>query len=191
MGSKHVRRAVLGKIALLALCLFLGTSCGETDQEPDPLAPPLTVSLQDLFGSELLKADGTAVGIEAIESKTIVAVFFGAGWCPHCTDFTPILLSAYESVQLAGKSFEVVHVSFDDSSEDMLAYMSDYSVPWLAVPFGGSVSSALIRRYGVESIPTLVVIDRDGNTISLNGRGDVAAKGAAAYDDWLAFSGGS
>jgi nucleoredoxin len=68
--------------------------------------------------------------------------------------------------------------------------MTDRAMPWLAVPFGGEKAAALTRQYEVGGIPTLIVIDGEGNTITVNGRGDVVTKGALAYDDWLAISGG-
>jgi len=38
----------------------------------------------------------------------------------------------------------------------------------------------------VAWIPTLIVIDGQGQAISMNGRGDVDSKGAGAFEDWLA-----
>jgi len=174
----------------VTLCVLLVSACGQEDQVLAPVDPPTTVSLSELFGNQLLRADGSTVGIDAIQNKAIIAIYFGAGWCSHCADFTPILVSAYDSIQAAGKSFEVVHVSFDDSSADMLAYMIDSAMPWLAAPHGGSAAGALVQRYGVQGIPMLVVIDGDANTLTLNGRGDIVTNGAAAYDGWLALSGG-
>jgi thiol-disulfide isomerase/thioredoxin len=144
----------------------------------------------DLFGTVLYEADGNVVGIETIEDKSIIGIYFGAGWCPACAEFTPLLVSFYTELELADKSFEVVLVSFDNSMDDMFAHMTDRAMPWLAVPFGGEKAAALTRQYEVGGIPTLIVIDGEGNTITVNGRGDVVTKGALAYDDWLAISGG-
>jgi len=126
------------------------------------------------------------VGIETIEQKQIIAIYFEAQWCPVCAQFTPLLISAYEEIGLAGKSFEVVIVSYDDTEEDMLAHMTDAGMTWLAVPFGGGTIEALTQRYAVQFIPTVVVLDSEGNTISMYGSDEVIANGALAYDDWLA-----
>jgi nucleoredoxin len=39
-------------------------------------------------------------------------------------------------------------------------------MPWLAIPHGDSRSEALSERFGVEGIPTLVIIDPEGNVIT-------------------------
>jgi hypothetical protein len=153
-------------------------------------APPPPTSLVELFGHTLLLADGTAVGIEALEGKAIIAIYFGARGCPACAVFTPRLVDAYEELHAAGRSFEVVYVSSDGNAASMQQYMSDAGMGWLALPWGGSRSAALGQRYGVRWIPTVIVIDGAGATISLKGHEEIANRGAAAYSDWLASSGG-
>lgn len=190
MGSKGVRERVLGTVMAAALCCCLLTSCGQTDDGLSPLDPQPPASLSDLFGNVLFDADGNEVGIEAVEDKAIIAIYFEAQWCPSCEAFVPRLLSFYEELRQAGKSFEIVLVSFDDSAEKMFAHMKAYAMPWLAVPFRGDKAEALTERYNVRGIPTLIVIDGEGKTITVNGRSAVVEKGASAYDDWLAGSGG-
>jgi len=188
--SSRVRNsAAVHTIIAGLLCCFL-TSCIQGDDGPPLVEAPPPASLSDLFGNTLFDADGNPVGIEAIEKKAIIGIYFSAQWCPACATFTPLLLSAYQELQEAQKSFEVVLVSYDHSSADMFAHMTHYAMPWLAVPHGGDKAVALAERYDVRLIPTLIIIDREGNTISMNGRGDLAVKGAAAYDDWLAASTG-
>lgn len=190
MGSKQIRDTVLGKIVLTAICVGLLASCGETEQVIDPPDPLPPASLLELFGTELFLADGTVLGNGAVADKAIVGVFFSTSWCPACEAFTPLLVDFYEELEQAGKSFEIVWVSFEASTDEMFAYMVDASMPWLTLPLRGVKAEGLIQRYGVEVVPTLIVIGNDGSTISLNGRGEVVEKGAAAYDDWLALSGG-
>lgn len=169
---------------VLAVILFsgLGAACDSA------VAPPPGASLQELFGSTLLTADGTVVGIEALEGKALIAIYFGARGCPACAAFTPLLVDAYDELQGAGRSFEVVYVSSDGSALGMYQYMVDAGMGWLALPWGGSHSAALGQRYGVRWIPTLIVIDGEGYTVSMSGHVEITERGAAAYDDWLARS---
>jgi nucleoredoxin len=185
-GSRFRRTSLAGLTASVLLSGPL-VSCGGDNGilEPEPPA-----SLQELFGTVLYKADGSSVGIEAVGGKALVAIYFSARGCPACGAFTPLLLNAYGDLQEAGRSFEVVLVSFESSAQDMFTYMADLGMPWLAVPFGGEKAQALTRRYDVRWIPTLVVVDSQGRTVSVTGREEVAAKGAGAYDDWLAKGGG-
>jgi nucleoredoxin len=178
-----VRASVRPMVLAVIFFSWLGGACDST------VAPPPPASLSELFGSTLLMADGTAVGIEALEGRAIIAIYFGARGCPACAAFTPRLVDAYEEIQGAGKSFEVVYVSSDGSAESMHQYMLDAGMRWLATPWNGSHSAALGQRYGVRWIPTVVVIDGAGATVSLKGHEEIANRGAAAYDDWLARSG--
>jgi nucleoredoxin len=186
VGLKRVCIKALGKIVVAGLCFSLVTSCGQGEDGPTVLGPPPLASVPQLIGDVLYRADGSEVGIDAVESNPIIGIYFAAGWCPACAGFTPLLISAYEELEQAGKPFEVVFVSSDGSSEDMFAHMTDRGMPWLALPFDGLKANALKLRYGVNAIPTLVVIDDEGSTITMDGRIDVAQKGAQAYDDWLA-----
>jgi hypothetical protein len=156
----------------------------------DSVGPPPPASLDELFGDTLLKADGDVVGIEALEGKALIGIYFGARDCPACAVFTPLLVDAYDQIQEAGGSFEVVYVSSDGSATVMHQYMRDAGMQWLALPWAGGRSMALGQRYGVRWIPTVIVVDGAGNTVSTRGHEEIAARGAAAYDDWLARSGG-
>jgi thiol-disulfide isomerase/thioredoxin len=178
-----------GRILLAAIWCCLVVSCGAEDNGLEPNVIPPPESYSDLFGSVLIDAAGNQVGVESIASVPLVGIFFGAGWCPHCAEFALQLSSLYDELEVAGKPFEVVFVSFDNTANDMAEYLSDSSAPWLAVPFGSVHETALKLRYDVQSIPVLIVVDSDANTISMNGRGEFVTKGASAYDDWLALSG--
>jgi thiol-disulfide isomerase/thioredoxin len=180
----NVRASVRPAVLAVILFSWLGAACKST------VAPAPPASLSELFGSTLLMADGTTVGIEALEGKAIIAIYFGARGCPACAAFTPRLVDAYEELREAGRSFEAVYVSSDGSAESMHQYMLDAGMRWLATPWGGSHSTALGQRYGVRWIPTVIVIDGAGATISLKGHEEIVNRGAAAYDDWLARRGG-
>jgi nucleoredoxin len=181
MPSTWVRTPAWRVLVVAGICT-LGGACDST-VEPPP------ASLSELFGPTLFMSDGTAVGLEALEGKALIAIYFGARGCPACAAFTPLLVDAYEELRAAGRSFEVVYVSSDGSAESMYQYMLDAGMRWLATPWGGSRNAALGQRYGVRYIPTVVVIDGAGVTVSLKGHEEIANRGAAAYDDWLARSG--
>ncbi len=186
MRSQRVRtRARKPNLLTILMCAIVA-SCG-TDS---PVGPPPPESLAELFGEQLLRANGTSVGIEEVEDKTLIAIYFAAQGCPACGQFTPLLVDAYHEIRQADRSFEVVLVSSDGSQEHMLAHMTDSSMPWLAVAWGSTEASGLGQRYGVRWIPTVIVVDGAGKTVSVDGRDEIAALGAGAYDQWLARSGG-
>lgn len=139
--------------------------------------------LNEFFGDKLLVADGSEVSLDELAGKTI-GIYFSAHWCPPCRGFTPVLVKTYDEIVAAGKPFELVFVSSDQSEEKMFGYMKEAKMAWKALPFGSDKKSSLSTKYGVRGIPTLVIVDKDGNTISKNARGDISSKGAAAFDQW-------
>jgi hypothetical protein len=183
MRSHRVGASVHGSALVALLSCFLIASCGDPES---PVSPPIPRTLVELFGDVLYRADGSPVGIGGLEGIAVIAIYFGSQGCPACGSFTPKLVDAYHELRQEGASFEVVYVSLDGSAAQMFSYMSSAGMPWVAVPWGGSHSTGLLQLYGVQWIPTVIVIDGACNTISVHGREEVEREGARAYDDWLA-----
>ena len=53
-----------------------------------------------------------------LADKKVVAIYFSAGWCGPCRQFTPILSKFYSEMNKKGKKFEVVFISRDRSQEE-------------------------------------------------------------------------
>ncbi len=173
-----------GAVAALTGCAVSGCGGGGP-------AGPKPTSLSDLFGNQLYKADGSPVGVGALDDTAVIGVYFASPGCPACGGFTPTLVGTYDQLREEGRSFEVVLVSPGISESSLFEYMVDSGMPWLAVSSQSSRANALVQRYDVRWIPTLVIIDGALNTISLTGREEGTQSGTAAYDVWLAASAGS
>ena len=161
------------------------SGCGsEGPTEPKP------ASLADLFGNQLFRADGSTAGVGSLDGTPVIGIYFASQGCPACGNFTPILVDVYDQLQEDGRSFEVVLVSTGLSDSALFEYMLDSGMPWLAVSSQSSRANALVQRYHIQWVPTLVIIDGDANTITLTGRDQLTQLGTGAYDAWLAASGG-
>lgn len=170
---------------LASLAVFFASACGD-----DSPSGPGSTSLPDLFGDLLYRADGTTVDVQTLQTRVLIGIYFASPTCPACAGFSPILMEAYGQWQDEGRSFEVVLVSPGISDLGLLNYMSETGMGWLAVPSQSKRANTLAQRYNVRWIPTLVVIDPEGGTVSLNGREEVTLDGAGAYDQWLAAQAG-
>lgn len=84
----------------------------------------------------LVDRNGQKVTAENALKDKIIGVYFSAGWCPPCRDFTPLLMEVYDELKSRGSPFEVVFVSCDKTEDAMKQYMEDCHGEWLAVPFG-------------------------------------------------------
>lgn len=142
----------------------------------------------ELFkGKSLIKKNGSEVKAEdALTGKKVVAIYFSAHWCPPCRMFTPFLAETYQELKEDDVSFEVVFVSSDRSSADMLNYMKESHGDWYALKHGDELAQKLKSQFGISGIPTLVVVKGDGSVITLDGRSDVQTKGPAAFREWNA-----
>uniref|UniRef100_A0A8C2XII8 Nucleoredoxin n=1 Tax=Cyclopterus lumpus TaxID=8103 RepID=A0A8C2XII8_CYCLU len=101
-----------------------------------------------------------------------VGVYFSAHWCPPCRSLTRVLVESYQTVKEAGQKFEIVFVSADRSEESFQQYFSE--MPWLAVPYSDEARrSRLNRLYGIQGIPTLILLDAEGHMITRQGRVEV------------------
>ncbi len=127
--------------------------------------------MDKIFGSEILSGE-KIVNTSEVKSKYF-GIYFGAHWAPPCRLFTSTLKTYYEEQKVeGGEQFEVIFVSLDGNEE---AFFRNYSeMPWLAVPYKDETRiSALKQRYGINGIPTLVILNHRGDHISYDGRKDI------------------
>jgi len=87
----------------------------------------------DLIKSQtFVRADrSTLEANTALYNKELILVYFSANWCPPSKSFTPILKEFYDVV--AKEGVEIINVSWDQSSEEMLNYMKESHGDWLAL----------------------------------------------------------
>lgn len=141
--------------------------------------------LGEMLGSKFVDAQGQETVISNWEGTT-VGIYFSAHWCPPCRQFTPVLVDFYNQLKSQGKKFQVIFASIDHDAKSMAKYMQDLKMPWLAYSFGDSKIGALKQKFGVQSIPTLIILNDKGEVITANGRGDVKKFGVKAFEQWTA-----
>ncbi|CAF97179.1 unnamed protein product [Tetraodon nigroviridis] len=139
-------------------------------------------------GRTLLNKDGDLVDPEEALRNKVVGIYFSAGWCPPCRDFTPILCDFY--TELVEESdppaqFEVVFVSSDKTSEDMVEYYHDLHGDWLALPWSDDYKNELKQRYKITAVPKLVIVKESGEVITDKGRKQIRDRGLACFRSWL------
>eukprot|EP00960_Hanusia_phi_P071015 767446-Hanusia_phi.AAC.2 len=136
--------------------------------EKFPWNPP---SLFELLGDKVVDQEGNETDLkEKVTGKTL-GLYFSAHWCPPCKKFTPILTETYKKIK-ESKGFEIIFVSSDRDEKQFQTYFQ--TMPWLALPFSESHNETLSSHFDVDGIPTLVLIDSDGNIITKEGYDVVA-----------------
>eukprot|EP00548_Thalassiothrix_antarctica_P001050 CAMPEP_0194134506 /NCGR_PEP_ID=MMETSP0152-20130528/4592_1 /TAXON_ID=1049557 /ORGANISM="Thalassiothrix antarctica, Strain L6-D1" /LENGTH=217 /DNA_ID=CAMNT_0038830289 /DNA_START=32 /DNA_END=688 /DNA_ORIENTATION=- len=141
--------------------------------------------LMELLGESFLDSDGTTpVDLEtAMDGADLVGVYFSAHWCGPCKKFTPKLVTFYEMLKENDKKFPIIFGSSDSDDTSFKSYFAE--MPWLSLAFGDPRIKTLKEKYGVNGIPWLVVLDKEGNLVMNEADTDVP-KGLEAYDKWLA-----
>lgn len=127
----------------------------------------------ELLGEKLANCDGSecATG-DALEGKAAVGLYFSAHWCPPCRGFTPQLAGWYKE-GLSDKGLEIVFVSSDRDEDAFKGYAAEQ--PWKSLPFADrDRKAALSKKFEVEGIPTLILLDADGNLINKDGRSAIS-----------------
>lgn len=141
-----------------------------------PTAAERAQAVLDTLGPDLVaKAGGKPIGL-----------YFSAHWCPPCRGFTPVLAKFYEEYVAKDPNFEIVFVSSDKDEEGMMDYFKNDHGNYLALPFEKrKEKEELSTRFGVQGIPTFVVVKPDGKVINHNARGKVQSGAASmAAGDW-------
>lgn len=113
-----------------------------------------------------------------------IALYFSAHWCPPCKGFTPVFSDIYKKWRGEDKKFEVVLISLDN---DVAQFQTYYDTqPWIAVPYGDERVGSLLKLFGIQGIPALILITGDGVIVDKNARKEVMMKKDKAYDEWVA-----
>jgi nucleoredoxin len=129
------------------------------------------MGLAELLGSTLVTKDGEGETAALLQGKGAVALYFSAHWCPPCQRFTPMLAGWYEA-DLKAKGLEVVFVSSDREKKAFDEYYG--GMPWLALPYESDKKALLDKKFKVQGIPTIILLDADGNVLNMNGRGVIS-----------------
>ena len=133
-----------------------------------------------LFPDGLLDADGKKVETDVLKDK-IVGLYFSAHWCPPCRSFSPELVKFRDNNE---NEFEIVFISSDKSEEAQFSYMKELEMKWYTVKFGTDTVTKIKEKYGIKSIPTLIILSKSGETISTEGRDEVSANSEKCLADW-------
>lgn len=93
--------------------------------------------------------DFAAAQAEATASKRrLLVLFTGSDWCPPCMKFEANVAHAPEFLNLATTAFVLVKLDYPRNTPQSPAIRQR--------------NEALLRQYGVNSYPTLMVISADG-----------------------------
>ncbi len=137
------------------LCVTLGkTSIGKAySQQPNRIDEPLDF-------------DGTTVKGKSFKLKDfrgkVVLVDFWATWCPPCRAEIPHVAEMYQ--QYHDHGFEIIGVSSDNNKVELNNFLKEHTeMPWQELFSAGNGWHPLTKKFGIFSIPRMLLVDRNGN----------------------------
>jgi thiol-disulfide isomerase/thioredoxin len=114
--------------------------------------------------------DGREVDLAKLKGK-VVLIDFWATWCGPCVGEVPHVLEAYKKFH--DKGFEIIGISLDRDKSALTSFIKERGMEW---PQSFESSNALADKYGINAIPAMWLVDKDGNVATKNARKDLAAQ---------------
>ena len=122
---------------------------------------------RQLPGFSVKALDGTPVTVSDCRGKMLV-LNFCAKWCGFCAPEIPYLKKVYEEHH--DKGLDVIGVSLDESEAELREYIEEHDIPWIQIFDGKGWGSELAKYFGINSVPSQWLIDRDGTILSVGTR---------------------
>lgn len=124
--------------------------------------------------------DGKTVKLsDYIGKSELVLVDFWASWCGPCRQEMPHVIETYN--QFKDKGFNVVGVSFDNNAEAWKKGVADLGMKWPQMSDLKCWQCAAAEIYGVSSIPSNILVNKEGKIVDVDLRGEALKKAVEKY----------
>ena len=115
-----------------------------------------------------LKQDSTPLHLsEVVGTADYVLVDFWASWCGPCRRLIPQLKELYATYNPSGK-LQIVGISCDREIDKWHQALEEEQMPWIQLHDTHEAPYNPCDIYGIMSIPTTLLINRDGEIVARN-----------------------
>jgi peroxiredoxin len=145
-----------GTIAIVATLVF---SAGCTFNG----LPPNGQSGQPAPDFSLRTLNGEKIALSKFRGEAVVLDFW-ATWCLPCRERLPHLQALAADQGLARKGLIVLAIDEQEKSSDVRSFLDQFCYTFTVL---GDTDGLVARTYSVSSLPTTIVVGRDGNIQSV------------------------
>lgn len=115
--------------------------------------------------------DGNPVKFSEVYAQNEYTLLdFWAAWCGPCRAENPNIVAVFNEYK--DKGFSVFGVSLDREKDAWLKAIEDDSLTWLHVSDLAYWKNAAAQLYAVNSIPSSLIVDKNGKIVAKNKRGE-------------------
>jgi len=147
---------LLGSVILTTGCMKLDFFKRPEDPVMVAKGPRIGAPAPELEGEDF---DGKSFKLSDYRGKVVV-VSFWASWCKPCRELIPHEQSLVQ--RFGDKPFALLGVNIDDNREAALKVITTHGISWRNWRAGGE-GNPIQKRWPIEALPTICVIDADGN----------------------------
>ena len=132
-----------------------------------------TVHAQDVGQPVSLKftsVDGKDIDLSKMQGK-VVLIDFWATWCPPCRAEVPDVVAAYKKYH--DKGFEIIGISLDQDKDALASFTKNNGMVWPQYFDGEGWDNKISKGFGINSIPAMWLVGKDGKLVTVDGREDL------------------
>ncbi|MFM8434606.1 MAG: redoxin family protein, partial [Planctomycetia bacterium] len=115
-----------------------------------------------LAGSGL---DGRPVTLQSLRGKPVL-VHYWATWCEPCKVDIAQIRELY--AKYGPKKFAVVGIALDTDKTALAKFLAAKPIPWPQLHESGGLDGPLAEELGVLTLPTMLLLDAQGNVVDRN-----------------------
>ena len=121
--------------------------------------------------------EGNEVKLSSLRGKIVLLDFY-AGWCDPCRVEMPNLKRLYAKYKDRG--LVIVGISLDRSLDAAKKYVKDTGITWTATwQAPGGWKNPIVGLYGVNGIPAMFILGKDGKIMKTDVRGEALVRALA------------
>ena len=158
------KKALLDEAAARTTDSALQQRIADDQRRLSLLNHPLTMRLQPWKG-------GPPLDVAARHGRVSVVLFWASWSLPALHELAELQRTAQE---FAGQPVDFLTVSLDEDRKALAATVDAADLRWPTQCDGRGWKGELVRSLGINALPTVWVLDRRGNLLALNARGDQA-----------------